>query len=219
MNDCFFWNIYIPINSMERLDKNFYKKLQEYKSCVAAKIKEKDKTFFKSDIFYKLREELNLAYEKCTDLSNVSKNNDGEYPYPPCDFKSITQTVDGKSKTINYVCIATPKYDLVKKIEAGKFFNLSPFYSVGEQTEDIKKKDDFSKVYLNSTVKDIISVAREHTDTLKKHSPYNYCIEMLEWICKYPSNSLSIINFNYIYSKEDINYALDEFKNKALIVS
>ena len=86
--DIFYFNIFININAMEKLDRNFYKNYYDYRYYCTKQEYSKNSKYRPSDKCKQLLDALNNSFELIQNCSGKSINEKGEYDdFPAVAYK------------------------------------------------------------------------------------------------------------------------------------
>lgn len=212
-NEYLLWNVYVNIESMDRLDKNFYTLHYKYKRLIYTS--EKSKSDFRNNKSFKLLlEELNKAYEKIHDCTNEVKNEFGEYDYPRIAYKVKFEKISGKNITKKYASVSGT--NSCRKIGIENLFDFATLYVNG----DVKSKKNKSNEYIDHltselSIKDVILFFKNNQNTLKKCCNLEMCFDAINKLSDFPIDSISELDFNYLIGKEDFEVIQKNFIEKS----
>lgn len=198
-NKVFYWNVFVPVTSMNRLEGDFYKKLYEYRYFCTQSEKNKVANFRSTPAFTKMLDSLNLSYEKIKNLAGVEKNDLGEYDYPKVSYKVRKITQNNKSSTVLYCCIADTTMN--REFTEDDILSFAPLYAPGT-LKSVQAKDNIvDVVLLECFVGQILNYFKSNYSNIMDFSDVKSCTKVIQWLDKFPINSISEINFNSLASK------------------
>lgn len=200
--DVFYWNIYVPVTSMNKLEGEFYKKLYEYRYFCTKSDKNNVKNYRDTPSFTKMLNELNLAYEKIKNLAGVSKNELGEYDYPRVSYKVKKITQNTKTYNVLYCCIADTTMN--REIKVDDLLLMVPLYVPGILRSVKNTTSVVDTVYSECLIGQIMNYFKSNYTKISDIADVNLCTKTIQWFDKFPINSISEINFNSIISLIEI---------------
>ena len=210
-NDYIYWNIYISVESMTKLERDFYVKLYNYRFFCREKEQANNLSYRDTLEYKKILNSLNFAYEKAFDLRGADKNEFGEYEYPKVAYKAKRVNVNGTSKTILYACVADTETN--RKFPIEEVIPCLYLYSLGTVRNIKASNSEFECVLIESTVSSIISLFKQHHKELGRFCALQSCIDIVQWLDKYPLNSISELNLNSLVSRTEVDSCLKDFND------
>lgn len=209
MIEKFFWNIYVDLKSMNRLDADFYKKYYQYRYFCRSRENAGDKSYRKSPQFIKMLDELNYSFEKISNCAGKEKDSNGEYDYPHVAYKSRIITKEGKKVKAIYACIADTTAN--KKIPITDIFDFLPLFSVGTMKVTNSEEDKIDCVTVESTVLEVVECFKKYLPVMGEFCNVDTCSKLVSSLCVFPGDSISEINFNSLISKSEIDTCVNGF--------
>lgn len=203
------WNIYVNVNSMYSLERDFYNIYYKYRRFCYTSSKTKG-DFRKTKAYTELLNKLNYAYEKIFDCSNKEKNEFGEYEYPKVAYKLKSYTVGGKKTNVLYACISDT--NCTRKVKIEHLFDILPLYFDGSlKTVEPSNEDTIENLIIESNIKNVVSTFKKYCGNLSSfcnaQKTYNY----LQKLCDFPVDSITELNFNNLFSKKDYEISKKSF--------
>lgn len=212
MKEKFFWNIYIPVNSMTKLEGDFYRKLHQYRYYCMNAQKKNIKDFRSTTECINLLNALNLAYEKIKNLAGVEKNELGEYDYPNVSYKVKNIVYKNTSSNVLYCCIADTTMN--RMLDIDDILEIIPLYIPGTLRSVPSTKSVVDTVYLECLVNNIQKYFIKYYDSIAEMSNIKLCTDIIQWMDKFPANSISEVNFNSIVAQECIETCIKNIKEE-----
>ena len=209
LDDNFYWNVYINLESMHRLDADFYRKYYRYKRACLLGNKSGDTNYRTSPQFINILKELNLSYEKIVNCSEIELKENGEYDYPAVAYKRREINKNGKKIVSLYACVANTNTN--KKIPIGKIFDFMPLYTSGEVSESKSPKGGIPSTKIESTVGDLLNAFKLYLPVMGDFCYVETCSKLITSLCDFPINSITEVNFNSLIDKEEISLYINEF--------
>ena len=210
MKEQFYWNIYIPVNSMTKLEADFYKKLYQYRYYCMNSKKNNIKDFRNSKTCNALLNDLNLAYEKIKNLAGIEKNDLGEYDYPNVSYKVKKFMNNNQSINVLYCCIADTTMN--RKLNIDDILSIVPLYIPGTIRSVPSTKTVTDIVYVEGLLHNIQKYFIKYYESMTDISDMKLCTDLIKWMDKFPTNSISEVNFNSLIGKESIESCIKTIK-------
>lgn len=210
MKKQFYWNIYIPVNSMTKLEADFYRKLYQYRYYCMNSQRNNITNYRNTSVCINMLNELNLAYEKIKNLAGVEKNELGEYDYPSVSYKVKKITQNNQSTNVLYCCIADTTMN--KKLNEQDILAFVPLYIAGTIRSTPSSTEVTDVVYIEGLVNNIQKYFIKYYDNMGDTSDIELCKEIIQWMDKFPINSISEINFNSLIGQKSIESYINTIK-------
>lgn len=206
------WNVYVNIDSMDKLERKFYNLHYKYRRFVYTSQKSK-LDFRSSKSFISLLEELNEAYEQIHDCSNETKNEFGEYDFPKVAYKVKSVNLNGHNIVKKYASISGT--NSCRKVRIEHLFDFAYLYLNG----DIKIKENGTDKNLDcltieSSIKDVILFFKENNTFLKQYCNSKITLDAVSKLGDFPADSISELDFNYFLSKDEFTTLKNDFYEK-----
>lgn len=157
-----------------------------------------------------LLNELNLAYEKIKNLAGVEKNQFGEYDYPNVAYKVKKIIQNNQSTSVLYCCVADTTMN--KKLNIEDILAVVPLYIPGTIRSVPSNTAITDIVYIEGLLNDIQKYVIKYYDSMGEISDIKLCTELIQWMDKFPANSISEVNFNSLVGKDSIESCISTIK-------
>lgn len=208
--DIFYFNIFININAMEKLDRNFYKNYYEYRYYCTKQEYSKNSNYRTSDKCKQLLNALNNSFELIKNCSGKSINEKGEYDDFPAVAYKRRQLKQGEGSVESiYACVADTKAN--QKVNLADIFEYLPLYTVGELKSKSLPDNKIELVTIESTVKDILGAFKKYLPVMGEFCNINTCYKIVSTLSDFPSDSIVEINFNSLITKNEIESCINGF--------
>lgn len=207
--DSILWNVYTNIDSMDKLERNFYNLHYKYRRFIYTAEKN-NVNFRNTKNFISLLNELNAAYEKIHNCSNEDKNEYGEYDYPKVAYKVKFDKINGTNITKKYASVSGT--NCCRLVDAGYLVDYSYLYINGEAKIKRTSKDKNAEhLIVESSIKDVIIFFKENIDYLKNYSNTETLINAIDKLSDFPVDSITELDFNFLLDKVEFDIIKEDF--------
>ena len=207
-NEVFYWNVYIPMKSLDKLEFEFYRNLYNYR-LYCRNMKSKNSEYKSNPKYKELQNILNSSYEKIKNLAGVTKNADGEYDYPNAAYKKrVITNAHGKEETMFLICVNDAH--MSKKFKLQDIVFYIPLFAYGNIKSLPVKGSKFEHVSIEENVGGLCRYFKENIKEISQYTQIDTCVELISWLQKFPTVALYEVNFGTILDKKDLEGFIPE---------
>lgn len=207
-NEVFYWNVYIPMKSLDKLEFEFYRNLYNYR-LYCRNMKSKNSEYKSTAKYKELQDTLNSSYETIKNLAGVTKNADGEYDYPNVAYKKrVITNAHGKEEVMFFICVNDTH--MSKKFKLQDIVFYIPLFAYGNIKSLPVKGSKFEHVSIEENVGGLCRYFKENIKEISQYTQIDTCVELISWLQKFPTVALYEVNFGTILDKKDLEGFIPE---------
>lgn len=201
-NEVFYWNVYIPMKSLDKLEFEFYRNLYNYR-LYCRNMKSKNSEYKSNPKYKELQNILNSSYEKIKNLAGVEKNADGEYDYPNAAYKKrVIKNSEGKDEVVFFLCVDDTTMN--KKFKLQDIIFYIPLFAYGNIKSIPVKGSEYEHVSIEENVGGLCRYFKENIEEISQYTQIGTCVELISWLQQFPTRALYEVNFGTIIDKKDL---------------